>query len=129
MNYKHRKRLSRRFYKELAMSALALMSVFLVVYEFAASPDQSLRRLIARFDLLVALVFLTDFCVLLARAPDKKQYVITNWYMLLSSIPIIDSWVELLRGLRLLELVRLVRTGSHLTYVYEAITTKDRRRT
>ena len=40
-----------------------------------------------------------------------------NWYLLLASIPIVDSWAELLRGLRLLELVRLVRAGEHLNYV------------
>lgn len=109
------------FYKELVMSALAVLSVALLLFEYFASPDQTVRQAIIRFDFVVACIFLVDFCVATYRAPNRAEYVVHNWYLLLAAIPIVDGWTELLRGLRVFELIRLVRAGSHLTYVYETV--------
>lgn len=117
-------RYSIRFYKEIVMSMLALLSVFFVIYEYLASPDYVTKLTILRFDLVVAIIFLIDFCSALISAKDKVRYIVESWYLLLAAIPIIDGWAELLRGLRVLELVRLVRVGSHLTYVYETVKPK-----
>lgn len=120
-NKKYRAQLSVVFYKELIMAFLALLSVFFVFYEYLYPTSQTMHLFIVRFDIAVAVIFLVDFFVAFSRAPDKSHYLRHNWYLLLASIPIVDGWAELLRGLRLLELVRLVRAGSHLTYVYESV--------
>lgn len=108
------------------MATLAVLSVIFVFYEFFASPDAATKLIIGRFDIFVALIFLTDFCIALLNAPSKSQYMRNNWYLLLASIPIVDSWAELLRGLRLLELVRLVRAGEHINYAVNASNRKTK---
>ena len=108
------------FYKELFLAGLAIVSVYLVFYEYLWPVSESTRLAIEAFELLVSCVFLTDFCILLTRSPNKRLFLSKNWYMLLASIPILNSWAELLRGLRLLGLVRLVRAGEHLTYALRA---------
>lgn len=114
-------KLSAIFYKELFMALLAVLSVFFVFYEYIVPTNETAHFYIMRFDIIVALIFLTDFIVALVSAKDKAHYLKHNWYLLVASIPIIDGWAELLRGLRLLELVRLVRAGSHVTYAYSAV--------
>jgi disulfide bond formation protein DsbB len=117
MKDRRSKTLSLKFYKEVLMSLLALLSVFFVFYEFIAKPDFLTVSLIGTFDIIVALLFLADFGISLSRASNKRQYMQSNWYLLFASIPIINDWAELLRGLRLFELVRLVRAGEHLSYI------------
>lgn len=113
-----------RFYKELVLALLAIISIVFVIYEYVAEPSDEIITYIVRFDIAVALIFLTDFLIALLRSKNKRFYLKKNWYLLLASIPILDSWAELLRGLRLLELVRLVRAGEHLTYAVKS-TKKD----
>lgn len=117
----YRTQFSAVFYKELIMALLAILSVFFVFYEYLVPTGDQLHLFIVRFDIAVAVIFLVDFFIALASAPDKARYMRHNWYLLLASIPIVDGWAELLRGLRILELVRLVRAGSHMTYVYSEV--------
>lgn len=105
------------FYKELLLSVLALLSVIFVIIEYLLKLDESIRASIIRFDILVAIIFLIDFTWYFMKSKRKLKYIKSNWFLLLASIPIVDSWAELLRGLRLFELVRLVRAGEHLNYV------------
>lgn len=112
------------FYKEIAMSILAVTSVILLIFEIFSNPTPETIRLISRFDIWVALIFLADFFVAMLAAKSKLNYVSKNWYLLLASIPIVDSWAEILRLLRIFELVRIFRAGTHLTYVYEKAKSK-----
>lgn len=117
-------RLNALFYKELGMTTLAIVSILLLLFEYVADPDPATRQIILRFDFIVAVIFLIDFLVSLYSADDKQKYFNENWFLLLASIPIADAWAELLRGLRILELIRLMRAGSHLSYVYSAVKAK-----
>lgn len=117
MKHKYRKTLSVRLYKELVLSGLALLSVLLLAYEFIGSPTEEQRSAILNFDVVVALIFALDFCIALAKASNKSEYLSKNWHLLIAAIPIIDSWAEILKMLRLFELVRLIRAGEHLDYV------------
>lgn len=108
------------FYKEVALAIMAVMSVMLVGLELLLRPGASTVSGIYRFEMLVVSVFLADFLYAMYRAVDRWQYVRTNWYLLLACIPIFESWADILRGLRLLELVRLVRAGEHVEYVIRA---------
>ena len=105
--------------KEIFMALLAVSSVFFVFYDYFGTPDELQNRYIMRFDIVVAIIFLVDFLFSLTAAQNKRKYLRANWYLLLAAIPIIEGWAELLKGLRLLELVRIIRAGSHLEYVYE----------
>lgn len=107
------------FYKEIVFTMLALMSVFLLGYEYLANPSEEVVKLIYSFDFIVAILFLTDFCVHFYLAKDKKKYFKYNWYFLLASIPLVYGWAEILRTLRILGLIRLFRAGEHLKYSYE----------
>ena len=115
-----RTKYSVRFYKEIALSILAVMSVALLGYEFLQNPPAWQVAKIMRFDFFVAIIFLCDFIVEFSLATNKTAYFRKNWFLLLASIPLVDSWAEILRGLRLLALVRLIRAGEHLQYVREA---------
>ena len=108
------------FYKELFLAGLALLSVYFVFYEFIGNPSENTLHSIQLFELAVASIFLFDFFYYFAKAKSKKTYMQQNWYMLLASIPILDSWAELLRGLRMLEFVRLIRAGEHLQYALKS---------
>lgn len=103
------------FLKEIGYAILALLSVLSVFYEMLWALDPTTISSINTFDIVVALVFLTDFMYYLLQSKNKSLYLRKNWYLLLASIPILETWAELLRGLRLLELVRLVRAGEHLS--------------
>lgn len=118
--HKQIRRLTLACYKEIFLAGLALASVYFVFYEYLRPVSESALLAIEVFELFVACVFLTDFCISLAKSADKKSYLRKNWYLLLASIPILSSWAELLRGLRLLGLVRLVRAGEHLSYAIHA---------
>ena len=112
-----KKHYSHLFYKELALSLLALLSIALVIIEYLLNVSEQIKVSIVRFDILVAIIFLIDFTWYFMKSKRKLKYIKSNWFLLLASIPIVDSWAELLRGLRLFELVRLVRAGEHLNYV------------
>lgn len=109
-------RMTRLFYKEIVMSTLAILSVLLLTYEYIGSPTQSTISMIMKFDIVVAFVFLIDFFVQLFDTNNKRKFIKHNWFLLLASIPIVDSWAEVLRAFRILGLVRLVRAGEHLKY-------------
>lgn len=110
--------------KEMLFSVLALASVGLLLWEYLGSPNIETRRLILRFDFVVAVVFLTDYLYMLARAKHKRVFIRQNWFLLLASIPLLESWVEALRALRILALVRLLRTGEHVLYAERLVASR-----
>lgn len=118
------KRPNLRLLKEVVLALLALLSVYFVYYEFAFSPDAATTQLIGLFDMIVSVVFLADFTVSLAKAQHKLAYLRSHWYLLLAGVPIANNWADLLRALRLLELVRLVRAGEHLSFILQSAATK-----
>lgn len=110
------KRYNYLFYKEIFLASLAVLSVYFVFYEYIAQPSEQTISAIGTFEIIVACIFLFDFFYYLVKSKNKKIYFKNNWYMLLASIPILDSWAELLRGLRMLELVRLIQAEEHLKH-------------
>ena len=109
-----------RFYKEVVLSVLAVISIALLLYEVLMNPPAWQVTKIMRFDFMVAIIFLSDFIIELTLSKNKTAYFRKNWFLLLASIPLVDSWAEVLRGLRLLALIRLIRAGEHLQYINHA---------
>lgn len=116
-----RRKFSFLFYKEVVFSILAVLSLVLLAYEFFYSPSKDIVHKISRFDFLVALLFLTDFLLQFFKAKNKRTFMRHNWYLLLASIPLVDSWTEALRALRILSLIRLVRASEHIKYATESV--------
>ena len=110
--------------KELLFGVLALVSVGLLVWDYFWNPTDVQHTQIIRLDVVIALLFLADYLYLLHKADHKKEYVLRNWHLLLASIPIVDSWAEALKALRLLELVRLLRAGEHVLIAEKTIRTQ-----
>ncbi|MDQ5885958.1 MAG: voltage-gated potassium channel [Patescibacteria group bacterium] len=102
--------------KEVVLGLLAVSSIILVLYEFLYEPDEQTLVTLNHIDIVIACIFLTDFCASLLLTSDRKKYLRHNWYFLFAAIPITDSIAELLRGIRVLRLVRLIRAGEHLDY-------------
>lgn len=103
---------------------MALLSVGLLGLDYLEKFNSDTKVLINRFDLIVAIVFLLDFTVKFIVSRSKKLYLKRDWYLLLASIPVVDSWAEALRALRLFELFRLVRAGEHISFVSKSLTRK-----
>lgn len=102
--------------KELFLASLAIVSIFMIIFEYRSQPDIQMLLKLNRIDIVIACIFLTDFVLSLLLTRNRKKYLRHNWYFIFASIPITDSIAELLRGIRLLRLIRLVRAGEHLEY-------------
>lgn len=126
---KSKKKTNKRLlYKEIIFSVLALLSVFLLIFEYFGSPEPEQISKIYKFDLVVAIIFLVDFLYQLYNSKNKRLFMKHNWYLLLASIPVTEGWAEVLRGLRILSLVRLLRATEHVHYVEKNINLKRLRR-
>ena len=74
--------------------------------ELALDPDPEIMRILLYLDTAFCGVFFMDFLISLARAEDRKRYLITwGWIDLLSSLPAI---VEL-RAFRIGRILRIPR--------------------
>lgn len=102
--------------KEIFLALLAILSMCLVIFEFIVQPDVQTLINLNHVDIMIASIFLTDFVVSLLLTSDRQKYMRHNWYFIFASIPITDSIAEMLRGIRILRLVRLIRAGEHLDY-------------
>jgi len=81
---------------------------------FPLPPEVS--RLLDRIDLLVCVVFLTEFAVRFRRAPSKLAFMKWGWIDLLSSIPAYDffRWGRVLRLVRIIRMLRAFRSARQL---------------
>jgi voltage-gated potassium channel len=76
-----------------------------------------IKRMLDWADLVICVVFMSDFFLLLYLHTDRKRYLLTwGWLDFLSSIPIIDQlrWGRLARVIRLLRLFRGLRGSASL---------------
>lgn len=95
--------------KELFIVVLALASVGLLIFEFAADLSPEDLRFIATVDIFIAIIFLIEWIARFLKADDKRLFVRKWWWELLAAIPITNEMAQALRGLRLLRLFRLLR--------------------
>jgi voltage-gated potassium channel len=102
------------------MLALSLMALGALAVEAAFTLDEGTRTILGYADLLVCLVFFTDFLVLLYRAENKLKYLATwGWLDLLSSVPAVSAfrWGRSARIVRILRVLRGVRAARILTRI------------
>ncbi len=94
---------------DIAIILLALVSVFLLVFELSTELLPEQIDWIHRLDLVIAFVFLADFFVGIYLADDRSKYFKQNWPDLLASIPVTEGIFRSLRMLRILRLIRVIR--------------------
>jgi voltage-gated potassium channel len=69
-----------------------------------------------RIDFFVCLVFFTDFCVRLHRAPSKLAFMKWGWIDLVSSVPTVAAlrWGRLVRVFSIIRMLRTFRSMNHI---------------
>jgi len=99
----------------VSLIAIGMLAVGVVV-----ELTPTTRSLLAYVDLAVCGVFMIDFGISLARAPNRWQYFLTwGWIDLLSSIPVIDSlrWGRAARVVRILRVIRGIKAARFLAAI------------
>jgi len=98
---------------QLCLLALSIFVLVTLSLEAFVVTDPEVTRVLQVIDLLVCIVFFSDFAHLLARAPDRWAYFRTwGWLDLISAIPIIDPlrWGRLARVARIVRILRAVKS-------------------
>ena len=105
----------------LSVAALLLAAALAIV-----GPHTQVAQLLEYADFVVCIVFLIDFIVTLAYAPDKSKYLMTwGWLDAISAIPALDfaRWgraARVFRILRVLRALRATRIVASLAFRYRA---------
>jgi voltage-gated potassium channel len=100
--------------RDLAISALAIVSVAIGVYQLAHHAGPGFTWLDA-VDLAIVAVFLADFVWQARKCGDWRQYLRWHWWEIPSLVPVggvLTGGVQglpLVRGIRLVRLVRVLR--------------------
>ena len=102
----------------LLIAFLAIVSLFLLAYEFFPWANLDIIPITQRLDLAIAWIFLTDFFIglLLNKSMSKRQYWRENWLNLVSSIPVTNDAVRILRILRILRAFRIIRAATNFWF-------------
>ena len=75
---------------QLTLLVLSLYVLTVLVIEAFFVSDPETRQVLQYIDVMVCLVFLSDFFVNLYVAPKKLEYLKWGWIDLVSSIPMVD---------------------------------------
>lgn len=104
-----------QLWRDIALSALALVSVSIALYQLSLPDHQATRMTwLDWLDLGIVALFWADFVIELRRQDRPWRYVRRHWWELPSLVPAVPAVVAvfpaagLLRALRLLRLVRVV---------------------
>lgn len=109
------RQMRRQLRHDLIISALAIVSVGIGVYELLNPRAARGFNLLDALDLAIVGIFIVDFTILARRSGDVWTYAKRHWWELPSLIPITGGLLEglegvsLVRGLRLVRLARVVR--------------------
>ena len=101
--------LKKQLWQHLFIILLSFVSVGLLVFELTADLLADQVAIIHSFDLVISMIFLSEFVLSIYRSEDRKQYFTKNWTDLLASIPITGEFYRSLRALQFFRLVRVVR--------------------
>jgi voltage-gated potassium channel len=88
---------------------LALSSCALLIFELVSDVSHEQMAWVEGIDLAIALIFLGEFLVRLARSEDRRSFFRHYWWELLAAIPITNRVAQMLRGLRLVRALRIIR--------------------
>lgn len=106
----------------LFIMVLSIVSVVMLAYEvLASSASPELIRRLQGYDIIIALIFLTDFFMglLFNTSIPKRTYWKHNWLNLVSSIPVTSDITRALRILRVLRAFRVIRAAMNFWFAKE----------
>lgn len=102
--------------KEVIMLILVALSfVFLALEHFEVLSSEQLLA-IETYEIVVAVIFLTEFTFELYFAKDRRKYWRTHWFYLIAAVPIPTESFELLKGIRALRLLKLMKIFAEYRY-------------
>ncbi len=104
------------FIKEVVMTFLVFVGFGTVIIEHLEVIEGEQLLIIDAIDVTIALIFLWEFWHEWYYARDRRKYLRYNWYYLLAAIPIPSQAIEILRGIRLLRLLRLAEEFARWRY-------------
>ncbi len=102
---------------DISIVLLSLLSVGLLVYELSADLLIEQLKIIHTIDLIIAILFLSDFIFGLYLSDNKKRYIRKNWADLLASIPVSHGIYRSFRFLRLIRVIRVIRIIARINRV------------
>jgi voltage-gated potassium channel len=101
-----------RTFKDGTLIVLALLSLFLLVFEMTRTlPDRQIL-IIHTLDIGIALVFLSEFVYRLVKSKNAVEFINANWWQLLAAIPVTTVLTQALRTLVIIRFVQVVRFAS-----------------
>ncbi|MFN3187957.1 MAG: hypothetical protein ACK42D_00205 [Candidatus Paceibacteria bacterium] len=105
--------LQQNLYYSLLLAFLAIASIIMLGYEFTQIANAQLVTFFTRIDIVIALIFLTDFVagLLFNTTMSARAFFKQNWLNLASSIPITSDVTRALRILRIVRAFRVIRAG------------------
>ncbi len=102
--------------KEVIMITLVVISfVFLGLEYFGKLTHQQLLAVDA-YEIIVAFIFVGEFVFELYHAVDRRKYFHHHWFYLLAAIPIPTETFDLLRGIRLLRVLKFLKVFTEARY-------------
>lgn len=107
---------SELYFVEIAMGALVGFSLLSFSALLFFEPTAPLQQFLRYGDMFVALTLLAEFILRLILSPHRTLFIRHNWWYLIAAIPLPLSILTLLRGLRLIGLMRMLKIGLHLSF-------------
>lgn len=104
---------------DVALTALAVLSVAMVAFEIAAESRVFNSMYLVVIDTLISFVFLSDWVRRLREAPNKSRFVRKYWWELLAALPVYLEPTGILRFVRLAVRLRILFNKS-LTFMKHA---------
>jgi voltage-gated potassium channel len=95
--------------KEVFFFTLALTSIILFMFEMSSDLTIYQYMILGFVDVFIALLFFADFLYGLHTAPVKKIFWKERWWELIACIPVVHPVTQVLRGVGMIRLVRVVR--------------------
>ncbi|MAM63115.1 ion transporter [Maritimibacter sp. UBA3975] len=95
----------------LAMDLLVLASALAIAVETVPGLDPTLRRALFSFEVLVVLIFATEYFLRLFSARKPARYVFSFWGVvdLMAWLPAVLMFIPAFQAVRVLRLIRLLR--------------------
>jgi len=102
----------------IIITILAFGSLGMLSYEFFPNADTEVISLFQKIDIIIAIIFLTDFFAGLAfnTSVSRKKFFKQNWLNLISSIPVTSDITRALRILRIFRAFRVIRAGINFWF-------------
>lgn len=100
----------------MVMTTLALLCLAGLALEHFEHLSEPQLYALEYFEYLVGFIFLVEFGFEWYYARDRKKYFRHHWIFLIAAFPVPSMSWEVLRGIRLLRLFRLLKIYEHLRY-------------